>query len=187
MAPSRAPSTRGHGHDENSTSGERFPMDRDASTQIDATGACDTSWRTPGYILPYPNDDEHRNQWRWHSLLKLWCFLDGGTKGDGQGSERFAYKIGVHDVSGRREISGNWNDRPENSGGEIPFSGQARRDGSKKDGEGRSSRHAGPTRLTKSRGSPVRRIDRRARLLGQGHQRRQAGPTGSVSHTRTWQ
>jgi hypothetical protein len=97
-------------------------MDRHASTQIDATGACDASWRTPGYILPYPNDDKHRNQWRWHSLLKLWCFPDGGTKGDGQGSERFAYIIGVHDVSGRRGISGNWNDPPENSGGRIPFS-----------------------------------------------------------------
>jgi hypothetical protein len=37
-----------------------FPTDRDDSTRIDATGASDASWRTPGYILPCPNGDEHR-------------------------------------------------------------------------------------------------------------------------------
>jgi hypothetical protein len=41
-----------------------FPTDCDDSTRIDATGASNASWRTPGYILPCPNSDEHRNQWR---------------------------------------------------------------------------------------------------------------------------
>jgi hypothetical protein len=38
------------------------PTDRDDSTRIDATGASKASWRTPGYILPCPNSDEHGNQ-----------------------------------------------------------------------------------------------------------------------------
>jgi hypothetical protein len=41
-----------------------FPTDSDDSTRIDATGASNASWRTPGYILPCPNSNEHRNQWR---------------------------------------------------------------------------------------------------------------------------
>jgi hypothetical protein len=42
-------------------------------------------------------------------------------------------------------------------------------------------------RLTESRRSSVRRTDQRARLSGQGHQRCQARPAGSVAHMCAWE
>jgi hypothetical protein len=88
MAPSGAPPTREHGHGENPSSGERFITDHDASTRIDATGACDTSWQTPGSFLPYPNDDEHVKARRRPNFPPA---ADPGSSNEGQGAARGIY------------------------------------------------------------------------------------------------
>jgi hypothetical protein len=65
-----------------------FPTDHDDSMRVDATGASDASWRTPGYILPCPNGDEHRNQWRRRFLtlpLDSSMVAHGNSTGRGEG------------------------------------------------------------------------------------------------------
>jgi hypothetical protein len=139
-----------------------FPTDRDDSMQIDATGTSDASWQTPGYILPCPNGDEHRNQWQRRFLtlpLDSSMVAHDNSTGRGEGRSGIVAR-GVHTYPiARNDCRVN---RASGNGGSVCYRDPRR-------GSGRTARLAGLPRA-----APLaRRWERRARDTGEG--RRSSG------------